>query len=540
MNKDSTLTVYVDDKKIELPIRIGETVLNVLLDSGVVDVYSPCGGNGLCGKCLVKVIGDDPCLLHPDEKRLLSEEQLHQHLRLSCRMVLSTAADLSISLVDQNNCAKVVSSFQEKGDVDQQKRSFPPSSYGFAIDIGTTTLVVYCFSLQIGEIIDHRSALNPQASYGGDVITRIEYVREHPQGLTLLHDTIVRKLSSLMREMREVYKIQEEWVKEIVMVGNPTMIHILARKDPSGIAVAPFTPAFSSRLKMDAVEIGCVEFSKAKIILPGLVSAYIGSDITVGLSASHILSSNKTALYIDIGTNGEIVLFHEGEIYCCSSAAGPAFEGASISQGIGAVKGAIDRVWLDESGDVKYSTIDGGAAIGICGSAVIDIVALLLSLGLVDETGAMDKEHPLAGRYLTISDDKVAFSITEAICFTDRDVREVQLAKAAIAAGCEVLLHENHLDVSSLDSVIIAGGFGSFIHIEKARRIGMLPPISLDKISAIGNAAGKGALQVLLIEGEDEQVEEIRTRSQYIELSTSKLFNELFIEQMMFGECNNC
>jgi uncharacterized 2Fe-2S/4Fe-4S cluster protein (DUF4445 family) len=540
VNKDTTLTVYVDDKKIELPIRIGETVLNVLLDSGVVDVYSPCGGNGLCGKCLVKVIGDDPCPLHLDEVRLLSEEQLHHHLRLSCRMVLSTAADLSISLVDQKNCAKVVSSFQEKGDVDQQKRSFPPSSYGFAIDIGTTTLVVYCVSLQTGEIIDHRSALNPQASYGGDVITRIEYLREHPQGLTLLHDTIVRKLSSLMREMREVYKIQEECVKEIVMVGNPTMIHILARKDPSGIAVAPFTPAFSSRLEMDAVEIGCVEFSKAKIILPGLVSAYIGSDITVGLSASHILRSNKTALYIDIGTNGEIVLFHEGEIYCCSSAAGPAFEGASISQGIGAVKGAIDRVWLDESGDVKYSTIDGGAAIGICGSAVIDIVALLLSLGLVDETGAMDKEHPLAGRYLTISDDKVAFPITEAICFTDRDVREVQLAKAAIAAGCEVLLHENHLDVSSLDSVIIAGGFGSFIHIEKARRIGMLPPISLDKISAIGNAAGKGALQVLLIEGEDEQVEEIRTRSQYIELSTSKLFNELFIEQMMFGECDNC
>ncbi len=536
VNKNNTLTVYAEEKKIELPINKGDNVLNVLLDSGVVNIYSPCGGNGLCGKCLVKVIGADKVPLHPDEKRLLCEQQLKNHLRLSCRMVLTEDTDLTISLMGEKEGARIVSSFQCTEGVGHTLRPFPPSSYAFAVDIGTTTVVVYCVSLHTGEIIDHRSALNPQGSYGGDVITRIEYTHEHKDGLTLLHKVIVNKMSQLMKEMMGEHKIEKKWVKEIVIVGNPTMIHLLVKEDPSSIAVAPFLPSFFSRKELKGSEIGWDDFADTTLILPGLVSAYIGSDITVGLHGSDVLKGDKRTLYIDIGTNGEIVLVDHDKIYCCSSAAGPAFEGATISYGIGAVSGAIDRIWLDEKGEVSYSTINGESAVGICGSAVFDLVALLLTLGLVDETGAMDKEHPLAQRYLTVSDDNVLFPITDKISFSDRDVREVQLAKAAIAGGCELLLKEAHLEASQLDSLLLAGGFGAFINIEKARRIGLLPPIELDKITAVGNAAGKGALSVLLYMGDDEKVEEIRKRAKYIELSTSPLFNELFIEQMMFGE----
>lgn len=535
MNESGTLTVITEEKKLTFPIGVNENVLNVLLDSGVVDITSPCGGNGLCGKCLVKVIGVDPCPIHPDEIRLLTTTQLKQHLRLSCRMRLPTSKEVTISLLDNKKQAAVVSTFQER--IESNVRSgISPFSYGFAIDIGTTTVVVYLTRIDTGEIIDHRSSLNPQTSYGGDVITRIEWASSHTNGLTLLQRVIGVKLNSLMKELLEAHHIKSDAVVEIVAVGNPTMIHLLIGKDPTGIAVAPFTPAYTEKLEMMAKDIGFTHLSQAKLILPGIVSAYIGSDITVGVNSTKMVEATKRVLYIDIGTNGEIALFDGTSLYCCSSAAGPAFEGASISQGMGAVAGAIDRVWLGGEGSVEYSTIMGAEAIGICGSAIIDIVALLLDLGLVDETGAMDDEHPLASKYLTTNHNGLVFPITDSVSFTHRDVREVQLAKAAIAAGSEVLLQEAHLSSSQLDAIIIAGGFGSFINIQKAKEIGLIPSMSLDKVKTVGNAAGRGALDVLLVEGEEQKVEEIRKRAHYVELSSSPLFNEVYVEKMMFEE----
>ncbi len=535
MNESGTLTVITEEKKLTFPIGVNENVLNVLLDSGVVDITSPCGGNGLCGKCLVKVIGVDPCPIHPDEIRLLTTTQLEQHLRLSCRMRLPTSKEVTISLLDNKKQAAVVSTFQER--IESNVRSgISPFSYGFAIDIGTTTVVVYLTRIDTGEIIDHRSSLNPQTSYGGDVITRIEWASSHTNGLTLLQRVIGVKLNSLMKELLEAHHIKSDAVVEIVAVGNPTMIHLLIGKDPTGIAVAPFTPAYTEKLEMMAKDIGFTHLSQAKLILPGIVSAYIGSDITVGVNSTKMVEATKRVLYIDIGTNGEIALFDGTSLYCCSSAAGPAFEGASISQGMGAVAGAIDRVWLGGEGGVEYSTIMGAEAIGICGSAIIDIVALLLDLGLVDETGAMDDEHPLASKYLTTNHNGLVFPITDSVSFTHRDVREVQLAKAAIAAGSEVLLQEAHLSSSQLDAIIIAGGFGSFINIQKAKEIGLIPSMSLDKVKTVGNAAGRGALDVLLVEGEEQKVEEIRKRAHYVELSSSPLFNEVYVEKMMFEE----
>ncbi len=536
MAQNGVLTVSIEGKNVSLPIAEGMTVLDVLTDSGVGDVHAPCGGNGLCGKCLVQELGEVYLPLHPDEKRLLSASSREQHLRLACRMRPEAGQDVSIALISSKKQAQVVSKFQDRTTTIQGRKGFPSPSYGYAIDIGTTTVVVYLSRLDTGEIIDHRSSLNPQTSYGGDVITRIQYTNEHPGGLKLLQKVIVRHLDLLMKDLMKAYKVQVESIKEIVAVGNPTMIHLLAGKDPSGIAVAPFIPTINGALSLMASDLGFSDFPHVALILPGGVSGYVGSDVTVGVRSSHIMDDAKPVLYIDIGTNGEIALFDGKDISCCSSAAGPAFEGASIAQGMGAVEGAIDRVWLDEEGLVEYSTIGGAPAVGICGSAIIDILALLLTIGLVDETGAMDDEHPLAEKYLYTGNAGLAFRITDTVSFTNGDVRQVQLAKAAIAAGSAVLLTEAHLEVADLGSVIIAGGFGSFINATSAQKIGLLPQIALEKIVAIGNAAGRGALDVLLIEDEASQVEQIREKAQYIELSSSALFNEYYVEQMMFME----
>ncbi len=536
MNSEHTLTVVSDDKRIELPIRRGENVFNVLSDSGFADLDAPCGGSGLCGKCLVEVIGDDPCQIHPDERRLLSSQQLQAHQRLCCRMFLTEDADLTISVVSRKDGAKIVSSYENNESFHELRRSFSSSSYGFASDIGTTTIVVYCVSLESGQILDHRSSLNPQSSFGADVISRIEYSREHETGLSALHEVIAHHLHSLMMQMMDVHHIHPQEVKEIVAVGNPTMIHFLLKKDPAGIAVAPFIPSFYSRQQLTGTDVGWDDLSDAALIIPGLVSAYIGSDITAGVCSTDMLSFGKRTLYIDIGTNGEIVLFDGKTLHCCSSAAGPAFEGASISCGIGAVRGAIDHIWLDASQNVCFSTIDSAPPAGICGSAVIETVALLLDLGVVDETGAMEHEGNPADRYLTDTPNGKAFKITETMTFSNKDIREVQLAKAAIAAGCELLLKEADIELSQLDSLIIAGGFGAYINIEKAKRIGLLPPLESEKITAVGNAAGKGALDILLYEGADDRTENIRSKARYIELSNSQQFNELFIEQMFFKE----
>ncbi|MFA5468354.1 MAG: ASKHA domain-containing protein [Sphaerochaetaceae bacterium] len=530
MDKLGYLTVITEEGRVELSTEIERSILNLLMDAGINEISAPCGGNGLCGKCTIQVIEGEGDPLSNDEKRLLSERQIEEGLRLACRLKLSAGQKLIISLLNSEKGAQVVSSFQ-MGDAEVAKREgFPANSYGCAIDIGTTTVVVYLVRLDTQEIIDNRSQMNPQRAFGGDVISRIQYSEEHAGGIQTLQRAIVKQLSSMIDDLLKSYSIESSALLEIVVVGNPTMTHLLVGANPSGIAYAPFNPAFKEARTEEAQEMGFNQ--PAKLILPGLVSAYVGSDVTVGLLATGITERSEKVLYIDIGTNGEIALWDGSKLYCCSSAAGPAFEGASIRQGLGAIPGAIDRVWLNQDGSIDSSTIGGQKAKGICGSAIIDVMAFLLETDIVDETGAMVEEHP----FLVETPQGRALKITDEVSFTNRDVREVQLAKAAIAAGCRILLDEANLEAEELDAVIVAGGFGSYINTVNAQRIGLLPAIDNRKIISAGNAAGKGALMVLMLSGQSDKVEEIRTKAHYIELSSSLAFQEEYVEQMFFGE----
>ncbi|WP_160525203.1 ASKHA domain-containing protein [Sphaerochaeta halotolerans] len=536
MKQSGNLIVNTQTRTLYIPCETERALLELLMDAGISEISSPCGGNGLCGKCLVQVEGSDTSPVHDDERRLLTPSQLKAGLRLACRMMVGPSCNLTINLLNTEEDAQVVATFESGQSTIEHDDAYEDEVYGCAIDIGTTTVVVYLVRLDTHQVVDHRSAMNRQRAYGGDVISRIQYAGEHAYGLRTLQNSIVTQLDAMIAELLAHHKVSAEHLQTIVAVGNTTMIHLLVGADPAGIACAPFTPAFTEAKTLLAKELGFKTAGNAQLQLPGAVSAYVGSDITVGIQASPVMRPGKVVLYIDIGTNGEIVLWDGQRLHSCSSAAGPAFEGASIRQGMGAVPGAIDRVWVTEEGEINHTTIGGKVATGICGSAIIDTMALLVDLGLVDETGAMDSNHADGARYLVDSPDGSALKITDTVAFTSRDVREVQLAKAAIAAGADILLMEAKVKPSDLDAVLIAGGFGSYINISNAQRIGLLPPIARDKIVAVGNAAGKGALAVLMQQKAAKEVERIRQNTHYIELSTSMAFQERYVEHMMFAQ----
>lgn len=511
------------------------TLMELLFDHHDITVNAPCGANGLCGKCLVRCTDTIQLCYNDDDARLISTARLHAGYRLACRTVLPAGYVATVEVPkDFRDSHKVVASFDEDDTIQSSVEDGLGSAYGCAIDIGTTTVVVYLVDLDRKKIVGYRTALNNQKRWGADVISRIQHVAEHPSGLIDLQKAIIGQLDHMIGLLCETHHIPKSKVVRISAVGNPTMIHLVVGADPIAIASAPFTCAFTDEKLLDGNDIRFSQFPKARIHLPGFVSAYIGSDVTAGIHSCAFTFTGKRTLYIDIGTNGEIALWDGQVLHCCSSAAGPAFEGANIICGTGAIEGAIDKLWKTNDVSFAYSTLNSASPIGICGSGIIDCMALLLDLRLVDETGAMVSKDDSS--LIRNGENGSEFVLDSDIVFTNRDVREVQLAKAAIAAGCATLLEIAHLAPADLESIIIAGGFGSYIDIASALRIGLLPKVDPSIIKAVGNAAGKGALEDLLSEEARRTIEAIRVKACYHELSTSQLFQHHYIEHMMFDE----
>jgi uncharacterized 2Fe-2S/4Fe-4S cluster protein (DUF4445 family) len=537
MSNVASVTVVEANGNREISCNGGETLLEVLIDGGITQVLAPCGGNGLCGKCLVKVLDGPVSEVTSEEVTLLGAKKIAEGYRLACRAHVPKGASMTIALVSEERLAQIASNYTgNTGTYRKVERQSTNQSYGCAVDIGTTTIVVYLVQHDEtgSEVIGHRSALNAQRSFGGDVISRIQYTEEHNRGLVILQKAIVNQLDSLIGEMLEEHKIEAIHLKHIIAVGNPTMIHLLIGAPVAGIARAPFIPHFTQAQQLTVGDLGFKTlFKKTQLILPGNISAYVGSDITAGLHAVDITSTDQVTLYIDIGTNGEIALYNKGKLYCCSAAAGPAFEGASISCGMGAVAGAIDHLWMTEN-KVSFSTIAGEEPLGICGSGIIDTVAMLLDTELVDETGAMVDPDDSEIDLIIETDRGSALKITQMVHFNSHDVREVQLAKAAIAAGIQVLLHEAQITSECIERVMVAGGFGAYINLPSAQRIGLLPNIPLHQVTSEGNCAGKGALLAAMDESDLTAIEQLRDNAYYIELSTSSLFQQLFIDLMLF------
>jgi len=311
-------------------------------------------------------------------------------------------------------------------------------------------------------------------------------------------------------------------IEHITIAANTIMQHLVAGYSPVDMGVAPFTPVSLFGEELPAWD-GLPIAGNARIYYTPAISAYVGGDITAGLLAAGFEHTPYPAIFVDIGTNGEIVIKQENKYYCCATAAGPAFEGAEITMGMAATKGAIDHVkWND---GIEYSTIGGGKAIGLCGSGLLDTLAVLLETGVVDETGRLP------------DNDKFWLEKQEeGIYITAGDIRKIQLAKAAIAAGIQVLMHYAGITVSDVKSLALAGGFGSYMDLNSAARIGLFPKSLLSTAKAMGNTAGEGAAMALSSDGARERLSKIRSSCEYIDLSASTFFNDKFVEQMTFEE----
>jgi len=426
--------------------------------------------------------------------------------------------------------------------------------YGLAFDIGTTTLVGTLINLCDGKEMAVVTMVNPQTSFGDDVISRIKRCREEQDGFIKLHTAIIEAINSMIDELAGKARIKTDDIWEAVFAGNSTMQEILCGINPFTLGEIPFVPAFRERVRMKALDIGIKIHPAGEISVFPQIGGFVGGDTVAGILATRLNQMKESpALLVDVGTNGEIVLSHKGKMIATSVAAGPAFEGARIVNGMRAAAGAIEKVIVNE--DVEISVIGNVKPMGICGTGLIDTVAYLLRRGIIDETGRIlgpdeipsatpealrkriisEKDH---FNFLLVPSDLTA--IGEPIYLYQRDVRELQLANAAIRAGIIILLKHEGLTPSDLKSVLLAGGFGNFIRRSNACRIGMLPPIETTRIRFVGNTSSFGAKRALLSFDEWAYAENIVKETRHLDLSLDPDFQNEFSMAMMFPADGQC
>lgn len=418
-------------------------------------------------------------------------------------------------------------------------------NFGCAVDIGTTTVVCSLHDLATGNELAVTSAFNPQRVYGADVLSRIDFSLQ-AHNLEKLQKLIVDQINSLIEEAALKAGIGRESIYLVSVVGNTTMQHLLLGLTPRYIAVPPFVGVLYTGLDFNAKDLGIKVNSRGKVTLLPHVAGYVGADIVAGILATGAYRDNLPSLLIDVGTNAEIVLAAQGMLYACSAAAGPAFEGANISCGMRAGTGAIDKVWL-EDGDLRYSVIGESSAQGLCGSGLIDVIAELLHLGLIDSTGRLlTREEAIAvgGPELTgrLRETEHGYELVLAeenglanVVLTQADIRQVQLAKAAILAGIRILTKEMGIKMEGIQKINLAGSFGNVLNRNNARTVGIIPAaVSLSSVEYAGNSAHIGAQINLLRVDTGETARKILGKIQYIELSDRLDFTEEFTEAMFF------
>jgi uncharacterized 2Fe-2S/4Fe-4S cluster protein (DUF4445 family) len=418
--------------------------------------------------------------------------------------------------------------------------------YAAAFDIGTTTVVGMLLDLRTGMEVAVAARTNPQVSFGDDVVSRIGFA-SIGGGLGRLQGAIIECVNDITAELAQSAGIEKRAIYAATFCGNTTMNHLLLGIDPTYVAQAPYVAVVRGAVRVPAAALGIEISAAGEVLTLPNVAGFVGGDTVAVMLAADFAHDKRLRLAVDIGTNGEIVLGHAGRILTASAAAGPAFEGARIRQGMRAAAGAIESVRITD-GKLTYETIGGQAAVGLCGTGLIDAVACLLSAGLVDETGRLMMaedagcaDADLVGR-LSSNESGPRFLVARQsegaardVYITQRDIRELQLAKAAIAAGIEILLKEFGVTWREIDEVLLAGAFGNYIRKESALAVGLLPPVPEGKINQIGNAAGTGAKLVALDRELLVEAEGLSVGARYVELAGRPDFQQIFAEQMLFA-----
>lgn len=537
-----------DDRKFYMEDMSGEKTLLRLLKEHGIFISAPCNGLGSCGSCRVRFPAGAP---EPTEKeyRLLKKEELACGIRLACAVHVKEPCQILLldsgesemhiltaeGMSEKKGFLPTGGSISAKEELIQAAEKKAPSTaavcWGAAIDIGTTTLAAELFDLKDGRTLALACGINHQRVYGADVVTRIAAANTGAAEKlrTIICADIAELISTLIKKTR--YSVQEGYraICRLAIVGNTTMCQLLRGLSCERLACAPFVPADNGWYEIDAGTLLGIRNCPAKVTILPAFSAFVGADIAAGGLACDIVRNKKSRLLLDIGTNGEMAFFTKGQLYVTSVAAGPVFEGGNVSGGMPAVSGAICQVTgrrqagnlqAAKGGDICFETIDGRQPIGICGTGIIALTSVLLKEGYMDENGTLREPWFTEGIPLT----------KDGIHFTQGDIRQVQLGKAAIRAGIEILLKETREVL-----VCLAGGFGHFIDVDGAIEIGMLPPEFKAHAVSVGNSALKGAKKYLLEESSaKEQIDYMLGIAQNINLAAHPLFEELYLKYMAF------
>jgi uncharacterized 2Fe-2S/4Fe-4S cluster protein (DUF4445 family) len=457
------------------------------------------------------------------------------------------------STLREANWSVTVSVWQDKEVIEVQP-GYVEDSYGAAVDIGSTTVALYLCNLRTGEMLAAESEMNPQIVYGEDVMSRIQYTIEYKDGLEKLHKAIIATLNKLLKQAAHTAKIKTSEILEMVLVGNSTMHHILLNLHPKDLGLAPFVPAIHKSMDVKARELGLHINPSGNIHVLPTIASFVGADTSAMIIAEEPHNQDENWLLIDVGTNAELILGNRKRLVCTSTPTGPALEGAHVEYGMRAAPGAMERIHIDENTlEPKYKVIGvtgwntdhaefKGQVKGICGSAIIDGVAELFRAGIVDSRGrfktGLESKRVRKGEngweYIIAWAEET--SIGRDIPMTQQDVRQIQLAKAALFTAARILLKRSNLQTP--DKIILAGGFGSYIDKEKAMLIGLIPDCALENVYAVGNAAGDGARIALLNVEKRKEIETVTRKVERFELPTDPEFQNQFMLATSFPHMN--
>ncbi|MCL5076233.1 MAG: ASKHA domain-containing protein [Chloroflexi bacterium] len=595
--KEAKVIFRPEDRAVAVPTR---TNLVVAASLAGINIYAPCGDRGVCGKCKVQAWGQLTALTQA-ERGWLAPAEIEEGWRLACQAVVEgdvvvqlpigrlqyariaitetvglapnvrkiflelpqpslddqrsdlsrlkeglgmeeTTVHLSVlrnlPRVLQESGYKVTAVLVGEELIAVEKGDTTALNFGLAFDIGTTTVVGMLLDLHSGRQLAVSPALNAQANYGADVVSRIALVMNEPSGLNKLQHEVSKTINGIIGELLQQTGVRRENIYEATIVGNTCMHHLLLGIKPISLAVAPYAPVVTDPLAVKAKELGIDIHPRASVFALPNIAGFVGSDTVGVILATGLHRSEEIKLAIDIGTNGEIVLGNKDRLLACSTAAGPAFEGAHIMNGMRGTEGAIERVWIDD--DVKVQVIGRRKPRGICGSGLIDAVAEMYRAGVIDQSGrlingeeAADRlPKSLSSRLITTTQGPgfVLYSDRHsAVVITQRDIRELQLAKGAIRAGIEILKKELGIEDDQITEVLLAGAFGSYVHPPNVVAIGLIPPLPEERLVSVGNAASVGSRMALLSMAARDIAKDIARRVQYIELSARPDFQEKFV-----------
>jgi len=521
---------------VRVEVTAGTTVRDAAAAAGV-PVAAPCGGLGTCGRCTVTVRG----VVEPpttDELTLLAGDRIAMGVRLACRVRIS--GDVAVTLAESGapegirvvDAASAVATVVEPPALRGIEAAGP--LLGAAVDIGTTTLAVRLVDLRTGASLGSASALNPQHVFGHDVMSRISAASA--SGVEALQRPLAAAIESLLAGLLDSREQSAGALREIALCGNPTMVHLALGIDPSPLGEAPYEPRLKGSVTQTAAAAGLDAFAPALLyVLPG-ISAFVGADVVAGVLATEIDRADGIRMLLDLGTNGEIVLRTPNGMLATSAAAGPALEGATISAGMFATDGAVERVELAGDG-LAIGVIGGPPARGLCGSGLLDLIAALLDAGIMDASGRIreDAAHALATR-VSETDGVRVFEVAPGVSLTQHDVRQVQLAIAAFAAGIGELLDAAGVGADDVAELVVAGGFGLHVGAHALARMGVIPRAWVGIARFAGNTALAGTAMALLDSDARRRADAVAHHTQTIDLATRATFQTRFIGAMTFPQ----